>query len=70
MNCCNNIIKFCCCCFVKKGYSQLNKTLSIDTDNKEVETTYIPKAPDNMDDEYEKIFTINENNDYFKKEFF
>ena len=70
MNCCNNIIKFCCCCFFKKGYSQLNKTISIDTDNKEVETTYVPPSPDNADDEYEKIFSIDENNDYFKKEFF
>ena len=26
--------------------------------------------PDNADDEYEKIFTIDEDNDYFKKEFF
>ena len=70
MNCCNNIIKFCCCCFFKKGYSQLNKTISINTDTKEVETTYIPSPPDNMDDEYEKIFSIDEDNDYFKKEFF
>ena len=44
--------------FVKKGYSQLNKTISIDTDNKEVETTYIPDVPDSVDDEYENFTLI------------
>ena len=68
MNCCNNIIKFCCCCFIKKSYDKFNKTLSVNN-NGITETTYIPTQPDSIDEEYEKIFTI-ENNDYFKNEFF
>ena len=40
-------------------YTKLNKTNSINTDNFDIETTYIPAVPDNIDDEYEKIFYNN-----------
>lgn len=59
----NIIIKYCCC--FKSKYDSMNISNSINTDNNNVEATYIPVIPinnnnwnetdDETDDEYDKL---------------